>query len=121
MAQRSKGKLPAEDGNRRSARLLARWIVDNWHLLHGLRALRDFGPEAEEAVDAVLAMGELARMRLSWRLWETLALGSGIDADTLLVQYVSDQLVGLAREALWGDDEQLGGTGGLSVVPPPSP
>jgi hypothetical protein len=61
------------DGDRRGARQLAAWIDQHLGLLRGLADLRELGPDAEEAVAAVLEVRELKTTVLSWQLWEALA------------------------------------------------
>ncbi|GEM_PF-4217830 len=112
----------AEEPNRRSGRLLAKWLRENAELLAGLRALRRLAdPAADAAVDAILALSDVARLRLSWQLWEALASGEGIDAEELLNEYTSPEAIDAAREALWGPRGAPSPPPRLRLVDTPSP
>jgi len=93
---------PSDQGEQRSGRLIARWVDEHLGLVSGLIALRELGPEAERALNAVLGLRELRRARLSWELVEALCAGAGQNLDALLLEEMPLQRLERARLALWG-------------------
>jgi hypothetical protein len=62
-------------------------LVEHEDLVAGLAHLRQLA-KSETAVDAVLHVPALLKLRLSWELWEALVLGDGEDPERLLVRRV---------------------------------
>jgi len=89
-----------DQGERQSATLIACWVDE--HLIGELIALRELGPDAERALDAVLGLPEVLRARLSWELVEALCAGAAQDLDAFLLQEIPFQRLQRARLALWG-------------------
>jgi hypothetical protein len=81
---------------------LAEWVDGNGRLLWCLVTLRRLGSEGSVAVDAVLALRRVARVRSSWALWEALVEGAGADSETMLLDVLSFTRLEQARFALWG-------------------
>lgn len=94
-----------DDGQERSVTLIARWVDEHLGLVNGLVALRELGPEAEPALDAVLGLRELTQARLSWELVEALCAGDGQNLDAVLLEEIPLQRLERARLALWGRPE----------------
>ncbi len=78
------------------------WLEEYDDLLGGIVVLRRL-PDSDTAVEAVLAVREVRKARLSWELWEALLLGEGDDPDRLLLGRVPFALLDRARRAFWGD------------------
>ena len=83
-------------------RALAEWIDGNGRLLWCLVTLRRLESEGSVAVDAVLAVRRVSRLRSSWALWEALIEGDGADSETLLLDVLPFSRLEQARFALWG-------------------
>jgi hypothetical protein len=81
-------------------------LEENRELIEGLARLREL-PRAERAVEAVLAVPEVQRMRLSWELWEALVVGNGVDPDRLLLGRVPLADLERARFAIWGPGRDI--------------
>lgn len=100
---------PAPDasgwGPARYARLVQAWTAQHGSLLDGLVAARSLGEAA--AVEAILAIGEVRRLRLSWELWEAMRDGCDPDSEPIeeLRRHLGDEDLGWCRLALWGFGE----------------
>jgi hypothetical protein len=79
----------------------------HWHLLEALVDLRLDGQVARSAVEALLDLPILRRLRTSWELWDCLVIGDGYDPDDLLVEYLDPRVLDTARDALWGPFELI--------------
>jgi hypothetical protein len=91
-------------------RALAEWTDRHGRLLKCLVTLRGLGSEGSAAVDAVLALPRVARLRASWSLWSAIAEGDGMDGESLLLCALPLSTLEAARFALfgpsWRDDLQ---------------
>ena len=90
-------------------RALAEWIDGNGRLLTCLLTLRRLGSEGSVAVDAVLGLRRVARVRSSWELWRALIEGAGGETEPLLLRELSLSTIESAQLALWGPWEQFPG------------
>ena len=93
---------------------LRMWLDENEGLVSGLVRLREL-PWSEQAVEAVLAVPEVRRVRLSWELWESLVDGNGDDPDRLLYGRVPLSMLEMAQFAIWGPEAHPSGPF-LSIV-----
>jgi hypothetical protein len=98
------GDAPVDDQMKRSVAILSEWIIDNTDLLLGVWALRGLGEPAAQAVESVMKVKHLETTRLSWELWEHLAINHGVDTDSLLEDHIPPHLLRLAHAALRGAD-----------------
>jgi hypothetical protein len=98
---------PGEEGLRATAMAIGAWAQEHDDLLGGLQALRLLGPGAAPALEAVLAVRELRRARLSFEIFEVLAEGTGLDPRALLDEVVSEPVVQRFRSAIYGQDHHL--------------
>lgn len=86
----------------RTARALKRCVDEQLDVMSGLTALRELGPSAEAAVEAVLTVPEVRRLALSWALLEVMMVREDLDSDALLAQVFDPKLLALAHAALFG-------------------
>lgn len=77
-------------------------------LLDGLVVLREMGVDGADAVDSLLALPEIHRLRISWELWDMLVIGDGHDPDDLLADHLRLDLLDEFRVALWGHLPSVG-------------
>ena len=98
--------MSVEDRNCLSltAQAIAAWVDCHRDVLTGLIALRGLGADAEEAVEAVLAVRELRVLRYSVGLFDALARGDGVEPSALLRTASSAVLVRGLEAALFGRD-----------------
>ncbi len=95
---------------------LRAWLEEYDDLLSGITILRRL-PDSDAAVEAVLAVREMRKARLSWEMWQALVLGEGDDPDRLLLGRVPLALLEQARLAFYGVEMTVWPTH-LSVVGP---
>lgn len=79
----------------------ARWVEEHHDLLVGLRALRRLGPVAADAIEAVMELPPVRRLRLSWELAVALAESEGRDGRESLVELIGAENVELVEVALF--------------------
>jgi hypothetical protein len=103
MAQ-ANGRAPRGGSNDGAAfsDTVAAWIADNAGLLDALLTLRGLGEEASQAVDAVLSIRRVTKLRLSLELWMALCEGDGLDPDELLYRRLPFQSLDALKRAIWG-------------------
>ncbi len=89
------------DDFERTAAALAELVQEAADVLFGLRALRQLDSPNDRAIEAVLAIPEVNRVRLGWELLEVLSEGAGIDSEALIGSFLDPYDMHLAREALW--------------------
>ena len=87
-------------------RTLSAWLEHSSGLLEGLASLRELGDEAADAVDALMELNTVRKIRLGWELWEALLDGEQVDPDPLLLDEVAYDVIELAKFALWGPDDE---------------
>jgi hypothetical protein len=81
---------------------VASWILGNRSLLEGLVALRDIGPEGEEAVEALLAVRRVAVLSASIQLYYQLAITEGLDPQDEMDLVIPRPVFEWLQHALWG-------------------
>lgn len=81
---------------------LRKALAPHRRLLDGLIELREIGSDGEEAVERILDLPDLRRVRLSWELWDMLVIGDGHEPDDLLAVHIRPDHLDEARLALWG-------------------
>lgn len=86
----------------RFAETVEGWVDLHEGILAALVELRTLGDEAEAAVDVIMALPTVRRMRLGWELWEALVEGEGGDPEVLLLDHLAYDVIDHVREALWG-------------------
>ena len=94
--------------HRDAANKLATWLEQHQTLLRGLGSLRRLGPIGDAALARAMSLPEIRTIVPSWELWSLMAAADGIDPDLLLADVVSEELLDLARFALWGTDATPG-------------
>ncbi len=62
------------------------------------------GSEAELAVDEVLLVRELRKLRLGWEFWAAIVEGDGYEPEDLLLDLLPLTTIEQCRRALWGFD-----------------
>jgi hypothetical protein len=82
--------------------VLQQWLREHDAVVGGLAGLRNLGPRAEPALDAVLNVWVVKKTQLSWQLWEYLVLDAGDDPDVLLLATIPRSELEHARFAFWG-------------------
>lgn len=80
----------------------AAWVDELHDILAGLRALRDMGQRAEDAVEAVLALPDIRRLRLTWELAVELADEDGRVGRQEMVRLLGPERVWLIEAAVFG-------------------
>lgn len=96
-----RGSTPLHDEDQAPIRLRI-WLEENDGLMAGLARLRELSG-SDAAVQAVLAVPELARLRLSWELWESIVSGQGDEPEALLLGHIPLATLDQARFALYGE------------------
>jgi hypothetical protein len=81
---------------------VASFISTDGELLRSLVALRRLGSEGAAAVDALLSVKRVAKLRLSWELWASLVEGDGGDPEDDLLAVLPLHALDDAALALWG-------------------
>jgi hypothetical protein len=81
---------------------VASFISTDGELLRSLVALRRLGSEGAAAVDALLSVKRVAKLRLSWELWAALVEGDGGDPEDDLLGVLPVHALDAAALALWG-------------------
>lgn len=104
MAYATGARQRAEGTHRATAALLAAWLEEHQELLRGLAAIRAFGRDADDAVQAVLNLRKIQVARASWELWASFTKADGVDPETLLLQHVSVEAMRLGKAALFGSE-----------------
>jgi len=84
------------------ATTLAGWLADNRDMLDGLLGLRELGERGAAAVEVVLSLREVQKIRVAWELWEAVVVADGGDPERLLFDHVPIDLIELGRSAIWG-------------------
>ena len=85
-----------------TANAVLAWVDAHADLLDGLVALRALGAQADDAIEAVLAVREIRVLRGSVDLFEVLAGGRGANAWLVLGSAGSDAHVDALAAALFG-------------------
>lgn len=80
---------------------LATWIDEHGSVIDGLAGLRDLDGSAA-AIDAVLQVKDIKRIRLGWEFWEAMVDGDGLDPEALLLDYLGFDTIEVCRTAFWG-------------------
>jgi hypothetical protein len=83
-------------------RALSQWITTNRDLVDALGSLRRVGVEAAPALDGLLGLRSIQRVRLSWQLWAALLEGDGEEPENRLLEVVPVEVLDRTRDALWG-------------------
>jgi hypothetical protein len=82
--------------------ILSDWLDTNQAIVDGIRCLVDLDGEGEPAIQAILAMPSVRKIRYGWQLWDALVEGTGEDPDALLLEHLAYDRVDEARSALLG-------------------
>lgn len=88
-------------GPERFAETVTQWLEQHRGLVLGLIDLRELDMEAEQAVEEVMEIPTVRRMRLGWELWEAMAEGEGFDPEALIYDHLSIEVIDLIRAAFW--------------------
>lgn len=81
---------------------LALLVDDSFGLLVGLSTLRDCGDVTAPAVESILALKQIQRLRTGWELAEILLEVEGESPDAALLTRFDQMTLDLTRRALWG-------------------
>lgn len=88
---------------KRSADAISTLVDETQGVLEGLQALRSLDSPVDHAIQAVLDVREINRIRLGWELFEVLTEGRGLDSEEMLLEALGVDNFMLARDALWGE------------------
>lgn len=103
MVKRTGHPNAPSDPGVRFADAMSKWLEAYPGILDALVALRDFGDDAADALEAILDLKPVCRLRLSWELWAALAEGDGFDPEDILLGLMPLHVLERLRYALWGE------------------
>lgn len=84
-------------------------------MLRGLHRLRQRGPKARPAVEAILEVPEVSQLRTGWELFNLLTEDADLNPEAFVREVVSSRMLKLAQFALWGEGH--GGELSCWVIP----
>ncbi len=80
---------------------LVDWLDEYGCVLEALVVLRGL-PFTDEAVEEILDVPEIRKLRLGWEFWQAVVEGEELDAEGILLESLLHESYLLVREAIWG-------------------
>jgi hypothetical protein len=88
---------------------VATWILTNAPLIDALIALRELGPEGDQAVEALLAIRRVSVFRASIELYYALAVTEGLDPNDEMDLVIPAPVFAWLQRGLYGREADNGG------------